>query len=76
MKAIGKIIKNMDMVFSSYMIGIYSFTNGNKYEGEWECDKKHGKGNKFNIQLGVFSYAHGSKYDGEYIHNKQTVHGN
>jgi len=40
----GQIIKEMEMVKSISNIGIYYFSNGDKYEGEWEDHLQHGKG--------------------------------
>lgn len=39
--------------------GEYVYCNNNKYEGEWENDKKHGQG--------VYLYQNkGEKYEGEF----------
>ena len=38
--------------------GIFSWSNGNLYEGEWKEGNKNG--------LGTFTYLDGSKYKGEW----------
>jgi hypothetical protein len=38
--------------------GTLTFSDGGKYEGEWQHDKKHGQG--------TFTYANGDTYVGEY----------
>jgi hypothetical protein len=40
--------------------GTYTYVNGNKYDGEWVNDKKHGRG--------VYHYySTNEKYDGEWV---------
>ena len=67
--------------------GTYTFTNGDKYVGEWKGDKKHGQGiytftngeeyvgefknGKFHGQ-GTFTLIHGVEYVGEWKDNKRT----
>ena len=36
--------------------GVKTYADGDKYDGEWEYDRKHGHG--------VYTKADGSKYDG------------
>jgi hypothetical protein len=45
-------------------VGTYTFSNGDKYEGDWRNDKRHGQGTS--------TYANGGKYVGEYQDNKKT----
>lgn len=40
--------------------GTYSWSNGNKYEGEWKEDHRHGRGRMI--------YADGDKYEGKLVH--------
>jgi hypothetical protein len=49
-------------------IGVYSYANGNKYEGEVQNDKKDGRG--------VFEYANKDKYDGLWRDDKKDGKGN
>ena len=41
----GKIINEMDMVILIFIIGLYHYKLGSKYEGQWKEDQKDGKGN-------------------------------
>ena len=45
--------------------GIYYYSDGDKYDGEWKYDKKSGKG--------VYYYNNDYKYDGEW--NNDNKHG-
>ena len=47
--------------------GTLTFSDGRKYEGEWQHDKKHGQG--------TFTYANGRKYEGEWQHDKKHGQG-
>lgn len=42
-----------------------NFSNGNRYEGEWLADKKHGKG--------IFNYAspRDESYFGDWVNNEE-----
>ena len=66
--------------------GVYTYPNGDKYDGEYENDKKHGKGvytgascYKYDGEYkdgqmhgkGVFTFANGDKYDGAYEKGKK-----
>ncbi len=48
-------------------IGTYTYSNGNKYVGEFRNDKRNG--------LGTFTFANGSKYVGEFRDDKINGHG-
>ena len=39
-------------------LGTFTFTNGDKYVGQWKDDKQHGQG--------TFTYVSGSKHIGKY----------
>ena len=54
-------------VFWDNCIGTYSWSNGDKYIGEWKNDQMHGQGNIF--------FGSGNKYIGEWKHNKRDGHG-
>jgi hypothetical protein len=45
--------------------GFKSFVSGNKYEGLWANDLKHGKGK--------FTWSGGNTYEGTYVNDK--MHG-
>lgn len=40
--------------------GVYYYTNGNKYEGGWKNDLKHGHGVYYN-------FVNGEKYEGQWV---------
>ena len=42
--------------------GAYTFTDGEKYVGEWQDDKRHGQG--------TYTFADGTQYVGEWQDNK------
>ncbi len=41
-----------------YGKGVFTYANGDKYEGEYKNGQCHGRG--------VYSHANGDKYEGEY----------
>ncbi len=43
---------------------MYIYVNGNKYEGEWANDKKHGKG-------AYVYFTTGEKYDGYWMEGEK-----
>eukprot|EP01031_Cornospumella_fuschlensis_P024824 gene24824-29998_t len=43
--------------------GVYTWTNGDKYEGEWKDDGRVGEG--------VMTWANGNKYEGDYNNGKK-----
>jgi hypothetical protein len=38
--------------------GVYTFSNGDQYKGEYYDNRRHGKG--------IYNYANGGVYEGEY----------
>lgn len=50
------------------MIGIYTNSNGDVYDGNWEDGKMKGQG--------VYNYANGDKYTGEWANNEKNGRGN
>lgn len=42
------------------------YAKGDKYEGEWDDDKRNGQGNHLAKPIGQGSFANGDKYDGEW----------
>ncbi len=48
-------------------VGVYKWSDGRSYEGEWKNNKMDGKGD--------FSWADGRKYAGEYIDDKKQGYG-
>ena len=48
--------------------GIYTFSNGDKYEGNWKNDLKHGQG--------LSTYKSGDMYLGEFKNNTKHGYGN
>tara|TARA_B100001142_G_scaffold296659_1_gene318503 strand:- start:113 stop:544 length:432 start_codon:yes stop_codon:yes gene_type:complete len=47
--------------------GAYTFTDGEKYVGEWQDDKRHGQG--------TYTFANGDKYVGEHLDGLQDGQG-
>ena len=47
--------------------GIKTWADGNKYDGEWKDDKKHGHG--------VYTFANGTIYDGKWKNDNKHGHG-
>jgi hypothetical protein len=45
--------------------GIYNWSDGRRYEGEWLDNNMHGKG--------VYTWKDGRKYEGEYFNDKKHV---
>jgi hypothetical protein len=58
-----------DKVLLVFMIfkGIYEWSDGRKYEGEWKNNKMEG--------YGVFTWPDGRRYEGEYIDDKKEGNG-
>lgn len=48
--------------------GVLNYTNGNRYEGEYENDKRHGHGTLY--------YANGDKYVGQWKNDQKHGSGN
>ena len=70
--------------------GVFTYTNGNKYEGSFKEGLKHGKGvftwadgnvydgeyeDDMRSGVGVYSYINGNKYDGEWKDNVKNGRG-
>lgn len=47
--------------------GVFTWANGNKYDGEWAFNKQH--------DFGIFTWANGSRYEGEYKDGKKHGRG-
>lgn len=45
MKENGIEIRGMELVYLKHYLGIYYYTNGEKYDGEWKFNAKEGFGN-------------------------------
>lgn len=41
---VGRMIRKKEKVNTFLSVGIYRFTTGERYDGEWKEDCKHGKG--------------------------------
>lgn len=48
-------------------IGVYQWSDGRKYEGEWKNNKMEG--------YGIFTWPDGRRYEGEYIDDKKEGKG-
>jgi hypothetical protein len=48
-------------------IGTFYYLNGDKYEGEWNEDKRDG--------IGVYYYMNGDKYEGDWINDHKGNNG-
>ena len=55
------------LVGSGGETGVYKWSDGRAYEGEWKNNKMDGKGD--------FSWADGRKYSGEYVDDKKQGYG-
>lgn len=49
------------------MLGVQEYANRDRYAGQWEADKKNGKG--------VHTYNNGDKYDGNWLNNERSGEG-
>ena len=45
------------------IIGIYEWSDGRKFEGQWKNNKMEG--------YGIFTWPDGRRYEGEYIDDKK-----
>ena len=57
----------MGKVLNKIIIGIFTYNNGDKYEGEVKDNRKNGKG--------IYCYADGEKYDGEWRNDNKNGNG-
>ena len=57
-----------DTPFWNNCFGTYTFSNGDKYEGSWKNDLKHGQG--------LSTYNSGDAYLGEFKNNTKHGYGN
>ena len=48
---------------SAYLLGIYNWCDGRRFEGDWVNNKMHGQG--------VFTWSDGRRYEGEYVDDKK-----
>ena len=46
---------------------MYYYTDGNRHEGEWKDDKRHGNG--------IFYDINGDRYEGEWVEDKMEGNG-
>ena len=70
------------------LLGKLFLNDGNRYEGEWKDDNKHGQGNKsallnylliltlFIALIGKYFWNDGDRYEGEWKDDKITGQGN
>lgn len=65
--AVSTITIFMAMVSVSLKKGVYSWSDGRTYKGDWKNNKMDGKGD--------FSWADGRKYSGEYADDKKQGYG-
>ena len=49
-------------------LGIYTYANGYRYEGNWKDDTKTGHG--------IFYFSDAERYDGEWVNDKKNGAGN
>ena len=56
----GEVVNFVNGVYEGnrYGKGIMTYTNGDRYEGDWKYDKKHG--------VGIMTYANGDRYEGDW----------
>lgn len=54
-------------IFSNNDLGVYEWSDGRKYEGQWKNNKMEG--------YGIFTWPDGRRYEGEYIDDKKEGKG-
>jgi len=57
------------------MVGVLISPNEEKYQGDWQKDKKQGHGNTITLTIGIYNYPNGEKYDGEWIKDQRCGKG-
>lgn len=53
---------------------MYTYANGNVYEGEWKGGAKSGRGRR-HLSVGRLCYDDGYEYDGEWADDRMTGKG-
>jgi len=43
-----------------------NYAKGDRYIGQWQTDKRNGKGKFLKIKKGVMIYGNGDQYDGDW----------
>eukprot|EP00826_Nyctotherus_ovalis_P035842 TRINITY_DN3115_c0_g1_i12.p3 TRINITY_DN3115_c0_g1~~TRINITY_DN3115_c0_g1_i12.p3 ORF type:complete len:134 (-),score=12.67 TRINITY_DN3115_c0_g1_i12:716-1117(-) len=71
MKENGREIRDMELVCLKCYLGIYYYTNGEKYDGEWKLNAKEGFGNFRQETIGIWYHSNGGKYEGLWKNNKK-----
>lgn len=66
---------SMGKVCKIKSLGILTYTNGDKYTGDWRNNKRHGYGTSHLI-IGVFTYYNGDTYEGEWSNDRKEGKGN
>lgn len=56
--------------------GVYDFSDGGRYIGEFKDGKFDGKGICYKISVGIFYYPNGDKYEGDWRSQKRNGVGN
>jgi hypothetical protein len=54
---------------------MFSYANGDKYDGEWTDDIKGPTGNTKANSIGAYNYINGNKYEGDIDGNAKTGKG-
>ena len=71
---IGLMIRKMEKVHKMIIIGTFNYPNGDLYDGEWNNDKRDGKGKGIFI-VGLCNYNNGDKYNGYWVSDKRKGKG-
>lgn len=66
-------ISQISTVANSITVGIYFYSNGDKYEGDWMVNPS-GKGSSVLI-VGTMYYANGDRYKGDWKNNVKEGEG-
>lgn len=45
------------------ILGIYNWSDGRRFDGDWRNNKMHGSG--------LFTWSDGRRYEGEYVDDKK-----
>jgi len=69
-----RMIYELEKVIIWSIVGVYTYANEDKYDGEWKDNQMDGKGKSLLNLKGIYSHANKSKYDGEWKEGKK--HGN
>ena len=66
----------MEQVFcKKKILGTFTYSKGERYEGNWANNKKNGEGNLVNNYIGKIVYINGDEYTGNWKNDKKSGKG-